>query len=67
MKRNPPSTVEFSIGPHSARPGWEVARIVYDSGRPEHRRQVDAAITAMVRARSNQEKAPSKEPERMAV
>ena len=49
-----PTAVEFAIGPHAARRGWEVARIVYDPARPEHLRQIEAAITALVRARSPQ-------------
>jgi hypothetical protein len=52
MKRYGESTaVEFAIGPHAARRGWEVARIVYDPARPEHLRQIEAAITALVHAR----------------
>jgi hypothetical protein len=44
-------TVEFSLGPHNARDGWEVARITYDASNPKHLAQVEAAITAMVKAR----------------
>jgi hypothetical protein len=52
MKRESEATaVEFAIGPHAGRRGWEVARIVYDPARPEHLRQIEAAITALVRAR----------------
>jgi hypothetical protein len=45
------SPIELSIGPHCRRHGWEVARITYDSGRPDHLRQIDAAIEALVHAR----------------
>jgi hypothetical protein len=52
MKRNTASdTVEFSLGPHAARAGWEVARITYDASNPKHLAQIEAAITAMVSAR----------------
>ena len=53
MKRHPASTaVEFAIGPHGARPGWQVARIAFDTERADHLHQIDAAISALVRARS---------------
>lgn len=44
-------TVELSLGPHNARAGWEVARITYDAANPKHLAQIQAAITAMVKAR----------------
>lgn len=50
-RRENRSVLEFSVGPHPARDGWEVARITYNSADPEHERQVEAAITALVRAR----------------
>jgi hypothetical protein len=51
-------TVEFSISPHGQRPGWQVARIVYNAGRADHRAQVDAALVAMVNARSPEGEKP---------
>ena len=57
-----PTAVELAIGPHAARRGWEVARIVYDPARPEHLRQIEAAIAALVLARSPQEHETPGEP-----
>jgi hypothetical protein len=52
MKRGAATdTVEFTLGPHAARQGWEVARITYDASNASHLAQVEAAITAMVKAR----------------
>jgi hypothetical protein len=46
------TTIELRIGPHRARPGWGVARITFNGDRPDHIQQIDAAIKAMVEARS---------------
>ena len=48
-------TLEFHVGPHSAREGWAVARITYKPSNPEHKRQVSAAIAALVQARRDRE------------
>lgn len=44
-------SLEFNVGPHPARHGWEVARITYNPADPQHERQVEATITTLVRAR----------------
>ncbi len=50
-RRESGGVLEFAVGPHPARDGWEVARITYNSADPEHERRVEAAITALVHAR----------------
>lgn len=44
--------LELTIRPHPARTGWEMARIAYNPDNPKHLAQIDAAITAMVHART---------------
>jgi hypothetical protein len=51
VKRHEARGLEFNVGPHPVREGWEVARITYDPANPAHERQVEAAITALVQAR----------------
>lgn len=53
MKRHQDSNaVELQLGPHPARHGWEVMRVNYDAHNPMHVEQIDAALTAIVRART---------------
>lgn len=55
MKRQQSSgPLEFTVGPHPARYGWEVVRITFNPADPSHARQVEAAITALVQARAGQ-------------
>lgn len=55
MKRQSSSeSVAFSLGPPTAREGWEVARITYDAANPAHLAQVEAAVNALVAERTRQ-------------
>jgi len=57
MDQDEQVAVEFRNGPHPRRPGWELVRIAYDPSRPDHRRQVDAAIVALITAREETQSA----------
>jgi hypothetical protein len=52
-RRHNGNCVELSVTPHPARVGWETVRFNYDAGNPQHLAQVEAAITAFTKARSN--------------